>query len=562
LMFYKKALSYFMPNRLMHWNAQVGWGNPTKSSVVNDLIRATIALETAGRGKPSQARRDFQKEEFDQVVEICKGQSDLDIKLGMSCLLKFAYHLIARLDCSSKLKRSKLQHNPRYLFTLRAKLEWSKNVREERQCPWQILLGANDPDYCILIALGLHCETSVSLHGGNRQFIFNFGTQSPKAANRKVSTALSKILNSDAFERLFEGLLGMHSTRKFSTTLARSKGASKDEADYRARWKTDKRQQDKYANVDLPWPDGKVAGLLCIGGPIKYCVNPNCGVTKEWILQHVVPNITNYFPSTVAEVLGTAVLWAIFDEGASENIPVAIVQRVGDAFTNEIRGTLGENENPVTKVPLVLYHIEGVLHIEETATEILVDQQQRASESTAATRESQLMSGLYARMNEMQRTQNGLKQEVAAHRSETKENFRQVHRSLNRISRQPGRTAHPRQNQNSELAEEPRQAGDNARLCRGPKTLHALWEEWISGIGGMKPARLFTAAERGRVKHVFSKRKVFWDKISTMVQAGMLAETAIDKVYQVYGEGESVTSILKEMQKDRKARRGHPELQV
>ena len=155
---------------------------------------------------------------------------------------------------------------------------------------------------------------------------------------------LQNTLKSDLFHLCLEGLLGTHSTRKFSTTMARSKGGSKDETDFRARWKGGKRQQDSYASVDLPWPDGKVAALLCIGGPIKYSVNSNCGVTREWILRHVVPNIAGFYDPVVAEVLGTAVLWAIFDDEESERVPALMVTRVLAAYTNEIRGTLEANE--------------------------------------------------------------------------------------------------------------------------------------------------------------------------------------------------------------------------
>ena len=40
LMFYKKALSHFMPNRLFPWNVGTGQGDPTRSKDVNDLIKA------------------------------------------------------------------------------------------------------------------------------------------------------------------------------------------------------------------------------------------------------------------------------------------------------------------------------------------------------------------------------------------------------------------------------------------------------------------------------------------------------------------------------------------
>ena len=154
-----------------------------------------------------------------------------------------------------------------------------------------------------------------------------------------------------------------------------------------------------------------------------------------------------------------------------------------------------------------------------------------------------------------------MKLEHAVLRSEVKQTFTQIKRSLNRIARQPGQVM---DHTGTPAREETRgvdNIGTNASLCQGPKTLHVLWEEWTKGIAGMKPARLFTYHERGQSKFVFSKRKVFWKKVSEMVRAGMLAEVAIDKIYKVDGEGQAVTKILREMQKD-KARGGHPELQT
>lgn len=39
LEFAKKAISSFQPNRLLPWNEQSGTGNPTRSALVNDLIK-------------------------------------------------------------------------------------------------------------------------------------------------------------------------------------------------------------------------------------------------------------------------------------------------------------------------------------------------------------------------------------------------------------------------------------------------------------------------------------------------------------------------------------------
>ena len=50
------------------------------------------------------------------------------------------------------------------------------------------------------------------------------------------------------------GKLGTHSIRKFATTFCKASGGSKDDTDYRARWKA-QRQQDWYTNTQLNLPD-------------------------------------------------------------------------------------------------------------------------------------------------------------------------------------------------------------------------------------------------------------------------------------------------------------------
>ena len=85
----------------------------------------------------------------------------------------------------------------------------------------------------------------------------------------------------------------------------------------------------------------------------------------------------------------------------------------------------------------------------------------------------------------------------------------------------------------------------------------------MNGLRGNKAARSFTARERGRVKHIFSKRKIFWDKVSELVRSGEMASVAIDKIYDAYGgTGESVSTILRAMQKERAAIARHPLVHV
>lgn len=102
---------------------------------------------------------------------------------------------------------------------------------------------------------------------------------------------------------------------------------------------------------------------------------------------------------------------------------------------------------------------------------------------------------------------------------------------------------------------------NGAVLSSKPKSLHDLWTEWCFGVNGNKPAKDFTAAERGACKYTYCRRRVFWDMVRSHMKAGFSANAAIDRIYDAYGHRSSVTSILKKMQADKK-NGGHPNLRL
>jgi hypothetical protein len=57
--FAKKAISFFMPHKNMHWNVSTEMGNPTKSVAVNDLMKQVRKMEVRKQGKKSNAKRDL-----------------------------------------------------------------------------------------------------------------------------------------------------------------------------------------------------------------------------------------------------------------------------------------------------------------------------------------------------------------------------------------------------------------------------------------------------------------------------------------------------------------------
>ena len=95
-----------------------------------------------------------------------------------------------------------------------------------------------------------------------------------------------------------------------------------------------------------------------------------------------------------------------------------------------------------------------------------------------------------------------------------------------------------------------------------PRDLYQLWNEYTTGLNNNKPASQFTAMERGRFKHKYTRRKVFWDWLKTMINAGHTVNISIDRLYQVYGRDKSVTRILNSLRRDRNENNLHVALRV
>jgi hypothetical protein len=97
-------------------------------------------------------------------------------KYGLPSLFVFQYNLIARIDDMCQLLVSNLRMSRDFDFVLRTKLNWSKNVHEECDVPNQILIGAMDHHYCVLLALAVYIEICLGSagQGGLTPYVFGF----------------------------------------------------------------------------------------------------------------------------------------------------------------------------------------------------------------------------------------------------------------------------------------------------------------------------------------------------------------------------------------------------
>jgi hypothetical protein len=565
LMYWKKALSSFMPNRLMVWNEISGVGNPTRSIALNNLIKCVKRKEVRGQGAPSMARRSIKEAEFHRVIELLKGSEGIIKKYGIPAMMVFQFHMIARIDDSTQVTIANLCPHDHFTFCLKARMNWSKNVLEERDAPFQAVIASRDHTYCLHLALALwlevYVETNPTALLTPYLFAFSEDTRVPQGG-LKAKTMAQQVFNSAIFNRpeFYEtGNLGSHSVRKYASTHSRKCGASKDEKELRGHWKKgSQRVSDVYDDVELPYPDAKVAGLLCVGGPCKYIMREDSGVTDQFILEYVTVKARTRVGDQVALVLGKALLWYIFDPEGEDDVPTVVKQRVQNAYSHI--QVLPEGTNPVKKVPIVITGHEGEVYMDEipdsNGDNTHDNNNNNAVGGSFVDRpiREQLLA-VHSQLMSLRHSNEELRDSLQQDRIDQTRQYQILNSNLRRIALQPARRRDDAANPNvangngNNNAHQPPEGV--ATLSPNPRNLFVLWDEYTHGIGGRKAAQAFTPHERGRAKHKYTRRKVAWDCIARLVRSGVDANVAIDRIYRVYGEGTTVTTIINRLRVDR-----------
>lgn len=271
-------------------------------------------------GKASQAKRDLKRPEFRKTLRILDRDAgnNIDLKYKMPTMMKLQVHIIGRTDDITNIETRDLRSHDKFKdFALQMKVSWSKNVLEERDCPDQILLGAADPDFCIILALACWLETRFTENHGNPQFLFGHHaveqavpgeqqpdrTAEPDRINGWYQRILQKAWKDSEFQELasaYHGSLGTHSIRKFPATWSAENGCQQHETETRGRWKGKKNGHvvNLYISVEQLPTDAKVAATLCMGGPIKYSIKADSGVTADFIGGEVCPNVQIFLLTT------------------------------------------------------------------------------------------------------------------------------------------------------------------------------------------------------------------------------------------------------------------------
>jgi hypothetical protein len=604
-----------MPNRLIAWSTTRNEGNPTRSNEINDLLKRVKRKEVRKQGVSPQCRRAITDREFRLLLtvlqaensEIAVATNPIVLRFGLPALLNFQFHLIARIDDTTQVLLSNLRaHDFFGTNVLKTRLNWSKNVAEERDAPWQIVLGSMDTAFCVFISTALWLEMAFSRGSPNAMlspYLFSFSDDvSIPGGGLKTKDVVQNILGQHVFRRPeFQsiigeegadnaneriGLLGSHSIRKFAATHSRRCGITKDEKDIRGRWKNRARVSDAYDDVELPYPDAKVASKLCIGGPCFYLLaneqtngespgDNDANLTmmmKTFLLTHVVPNVRRRMSESCSFILGKALLWYMYspNNAVPQDFAAPIKQELNEILRSAGNTNVDDPDfNPVKKVPVVVSGDEGSVFIEVIDEELAVVGTNNRIAGGTGIRE-QLLT-LQSGISQLRRDSQDIKLTQGVDRSTIMNELKMIHRNIKRIGNQPGRMMAAAAGQRAEnlnlLAGVVAGRADvieppTASLSPMPRNLFELWREYSHGIGGRKPAELFSHHEKGRVKHKYHRRNVVWRIIDGLIKRGFTAETAIDRIHAIYGSQTSVTNIINGLKRDKKAGTLSPSLRV
>ena len=159
----------------------------------------------------------------------------------MPALINLQFHLIARIDDMTQVVLEHIRVHDNFPNARKTHLNWSKNVQDERDAPWQVVLGSMNAAFCVFVSLGLWLEVNLKSNPSAiaSPYVFSFSDDvTVPAGGRKAKDIAQTIFGKRVFkceEFQSAGLLGSHSIWKFASTHVRRCGISKEDKDIRGR---------------------------------------------------------------------------------------------------------------------------------------------------------------------------------------------------------------------------------------------------------------------------------------------------------------------------------------
>ena len=228
-----------MPNQQPQWCYDQG--NPTKSTIVDKLIDLVKKFESRREGAPSHVKRPLTQNEFMLMQRKLQRQPEWALNIKYRTMNIYQYHLIGRADDTCHFEvRDVRGHRTFSDFALQTKVRWSKNICDKRRCLDQIILGTDDPSWCVLIHMVVYLESFLEEHPiAKYSFTDSMIETGPNNIKATWSDKLRKIVWADpefrgALPKLDDvGGIGTHSNRKFADDILANHGCISEQVEIR-----------------------------------------------------------------------------------------------------------------------------------------------------------------------------------------------------------------------------------------------------------------------------------------------------------------------------------------
>ncbi len=263
-----------------------------------------------------------------------------------------------------------------------------------------------------------------------------------------------------------------------------------------------------YDDVELPWPDTKLATYLCIGGPCKYKIKAESGINDNFILDYIMKDVAEYYNREACVVLGTALLYYMYTPEGKTIVPSFLFDSVSENYTRLHNKEL--SLNPVERIALMAHGSDGEVFLDEVmnvpesdpqgpqpGNRVLRNDEAHAhivgmSEQSAADR----LRGIQSQLSSLKAGVLSLEEKMLVNDAIVDRKLTSIQRGVQRLNDAPGRRIRPPSGVLASVNDDRMETG----LSRLPKTLYDLWDEYTVGLEGRKPAKLYSSTERGRCK--------------------------------------------------------------
>ena len=249
---------------------------------------------------------------------------------------------------------------------------------------------------------------------------------------------------------------------------------------------------------------------------------------------------------------------ASFSNLAQSSVPPDILDRIKNAY-NRLERRGDALDNPVAKIGVVASGEEGTVYLDEIVHG--EEEEVRGGGGSASITDRPLkdqLKSLHSQNAALRLSVANLQAQLESQSVKNERYFNTISSNIKRIAIAPRNCMRQTQEDGPNV----NATAPLATLTTKPKTLYDLWDEYVFGVGGRKPAKDFSAAERGKVKFKYSRRKVVWSLILKLVDSGMSAQVSIDRIYAAYVQQKTVTQIIDLIRKDKKEGYTPPLLRV